>query len=218
MRRYVFADEAGDFVFNRHARSSRYFILCTVTLDCCDIGHHVLDLRRQLAWEGLPVGGFFHACEDKQVVRDRMFQLLADADLSVEATLLEKSKAQPQTRTSSARFYQYAWFYHFLGIRNRVARGADELFITAASVMQKKKQKAFSMAVSDVADQYYGDRIKWVANHPPSASDPCLQVADYCTWALQRKWERNDTRSYDLIKPKIRHEYDSWAHGAKHYY
>jgi hypothetical protein len=30
----------------------------------------------------------------------------------------------------------------------------------------------------------------------PHMSDPCLQVADYCTWAIQRKWERGDERSH----------------------
>jgi len=25
------------------------------------------------------------------------------------------------------------------------------------------------------------------------------KVADYCAWAIQRKWERDDLRSYELI-------------------
>jgi hypothetical protein len=52
----------------------------------------------------------------------------------------------------------------------------------------------------------------------PAESDPCLQVADYCTWAIQRKWERGDTRSYDLIEDKIESEFDAWEIGANHYY
>jgi hypothetical protein len=31
----------------------------------------------------------------------------------------------------------------------------------------------------------------------------CLQVADYCLWALQRFYERNEDRFLDLIAPKI---------------
>jgi hypothetical protein len=37
-------------------------------------------------------------------------------------------------------------------------------------------------------------------------SEPCLVVADYCTWAIQRKWERNDTRSQILLGDKIASE------------
>jgi hypothetical protein len=52
----------------------------------------------------------------------------------------------------------------------------------------------------------------------PADSDPCLQVADYCTWAIQRKWERDDDRSHLLIAPKLRSEYDVWKSGEVHYY
>lgn len=52
----------------------------------------------------------------------------------------------------------------------------------------------------------------------PAETDPCLQVADYCTWALQRKWERGDERSYELIRAKIRSEYDVWKTGTTYYY
>ncbi|HEY5286242.1 MAG TPA: hypothetical protein VIJ50_03970 [Solirubrobacteraceae bacterium] len=37
-------------------------------------------------------------------------------------------------------------------------------------------------------------------------SEPCLVVADYCTWAIQRRWEREDQRSHELIADKIASE------------
>ena len=49
-------------------------------------------------------------------------------------------------------------------------------------------------------------------------SDPCLQIADYCTWAIQRKWEGNDPRSHVLIADKIRSEFDVWQRGTTYYY
>lgn len=52
----------------------------------------------------------------------------------------------------------------------------------------------------------------------PAASDPCLQVADYCSWALQRKWEVADLRSYNLIAPKVQSEFDLFAAGKTTYY
>jgi len=47
---------------------------------------------------------------------------------------------------------------------------------------------------------------------------PIRACTDYCTWAIQRKWERNDSRSYGLIKQRITYEYDLWAHGRRNYY
>jgi hypothetical protein len=91
------------------------------------------------------------------------------------------------------------------------------VLITAASIGTKKGQGVFTDAVNDVVQQHLR-RDQWAAHFCSSASDPCLQVADYCTWAIQRKWERDDERSYELIKDRISYEYDLWSHGTKHYY
>ncbi|MEN9873570.1 MAG: hypothetical protein RL186_467, partial [Pseudomonadota bacterium] len=43
---FIFADEAGCFAFNRNENVSRYFILCTVSMNNCDVGTDLLELRR----------------------------------------------------------------------------------------------------------------------------------------------------------------------------
>lgn len=49
--RYLFADEAGCFTFEKKQNVSRYFILCTITMETCDVAHDLHKLRRQLVWE-----------------------------------------------------------------------------------------------------------------------------------------------------------------------
>jgi hypothetical protein len=216
-RLHIFADEAGDFTFARNGRASRYFIVCTVAMHSCGIANDLLALRRNLAWKKAPLGSYFHAAEDKQAVRDEVFSLIGAHGVNIYATIMEESKAQLQVRISESRFYKYGWLYLLLyGTRMAATQGTD-LLITAASIETKAKQGAFTAAVNDVVQQTMR-HTKWVTHFCPSQTDPCLQVADYCTWAIQRKWERNDTRSYDLIKPLIRYEYDLWQRGATHYY
>jgi hypothetical protein len=216
-RRFIFADEAGDFTFARGSNISRFFVVCTIMMDTCEAGDDLLALRRRLAWKRAPLGDYFHASEDKQEIRDEVFRLIQDCDFTVQATIMEKSKAQPQVRTDHPTFYKYGWFYHFKhGLASRIRRN-DELLITAASVKTKKAQGAFTNAVNDVIQQHI-DRSQWRTSFCPCGCDPCLQVADYCTWAIQRKWERTDARAYNLIKDRITHEYDLWDHGTKHYY
>lgn len=92
------------------------------------------------------------------------------------------------------------------------------LLLTGASIGGTKARKAaFHKAIDEVVSQVL-PLVKVQTAFWPAASDPCLQVADYCTWAIQRKWERADLRSYDLIKRKIRSEYDLWRIGTIHYY
>ena len=49
-------------------------------------------------------------------------------------------------------------------------------------------------------------------------SNKNAQIADYCCWAIYRKWEKGDLRSHDLIKNKIRSEFDMFAKGNIKYY
>ena len=76
-RRYVFADESGDFVFANTRSASRYFIVCTVEMDSCDVGTELLALRRKLIWDGAPLRDFFHETNDAQIVRDAVFNCIA---------------------------------------------------------------------------------------------------------------------------------------------
>jgi hypothetical protein len=55
----------------------------------------------------------------------------------------------------------------------------------------------------------------------PCHADPCLQVADFCAWAIQRKWESKDKwdiRSFDLIKDRVTYEYDLFRPGNENFY
>jgi hypothetical protein len=106
-RHFIFADEAGDFEFSRKPNVSRYFILATVNMDSCKVGDELIALRRELAWEGYELGEYFHATTDKQAVRDRVYETICSHDFTVQATIMEKSKAYPQVRSSRPRFYQY---------------------------------------------------------------------------------------------------------------
>lgn len=216
-RLYIFADEAGDFAFTHNPEASRYFILCTVSMHSCDVANELLALRRELAWRGLPLGRYFHAATDKQAVRDAVFDVICRHDYLTQVTIMEKSKAQPQVRRSRPRFYKYGWYYHFKYGTQNVIRSASELLVTAASIGTKKERASFTGAIDDVMHQTVR-RIKWATDFWPASSDPCLQVADYCAWGIQRKWERGDARSYDLIRDRITYEYDLWEHGEQHYY
>jgi hypothetical protein len=129
-RLFVFADEAGNFNFSRREGASKYFIVCTIACDTCEqLGSGLLALRRRLTWEEAPIGEYFHASEDKQAIRDAVFEELQKHDFSIQATILEKSKAYPHVRVTDQRFYQYGWYYHFRDVAPQIAQNHTELLI-----------------------------------------------------------------------------------------
>jgi hypothetical protein len=220
--KFIFADEAGCFTFKRAPGASKYFYLCTLTTHDCALANDLLNVRRDLAINGDSERDKLHATSDLQATRDRVFEILSKHEFRGDATLLEKSKAQPQTRTDDATFYRYAWFYHFNFVGPILLRGLKEkekLLITASALGHKKTRAAFKLAVNNVLQQTAA-RDRWECCFMESSKDPLLWAADYCAWAIQRKWESGgvDKRSHELITSKISTEYDLWSGGKKHYY
>jgi hypothetical protein len=64
----------------------------------------------------------------------------------------------------------------------------------------------------------FTSRDKWEICFMDSVLDPMLWAADYCAWAVQRKWGVNDDRSHKLIAHAIQTEFDLWKFGDKRYY
>ena len=69
MRTYLYADESGNLDFSMNDGASRYFILTTVALNSHAIVADLLDLRRELAWEGVELPQGFHAVNNKRSPR-----------------------------------------------------------------------------------------------------------------------------------------------------
>ena len=208
MRQYVYADESGNFDFSNGSGASRYFILTSVTVADHAIESSLLELRRELAWNGEPLAAGFHATNDKRQVRDQVFAALARHEFRVDATILEKRKADPSRRTQT-RFYSLAWYFHLNGLLPALVSLSDELLVVAAAIGTQDTQSDFYATVSSARAAHSSSMLvqpaMWTA-----ATSPLLQVADYCAWAVQRKWERSDTRAYRLIQDKVASEFDAF--------
>lgn len=215
---HVYGDEGGDLVFKPPGGGvSRYFLIGTITLgDDCSVGDRLLALRRKIAWEGLTLDEF-HAANDKQHVRDRVFDLLSEADFRFDVTILDKRKAYEDVRSDPLYFYKLAWFLHLKYVAPRIVRPADDLMVIASSLQINKKKILVANAVRDVVLQV-SPTATFRTGFVPAISDPCLQIADYMVWAVQRKYELGDPRSYKLIGNKIATEFQPFISGTKVHY
>jgi len=218
-RVHLFTDEAGNFDFSRKPGASRFYILTTVAFP---EGHDALAtslraLRFELAWEGVDFRREFHATDDTVYVRDRVFEVLAAHDFRVDAAILEKAKARPAMRRSDEGFYQNAWYFHLRHLLPGLRRDpGDELHVVAASMGTGRRRGAFMTAVESAvrASAAGAARVAFW----PAATDACLQAADYCAWAIQRRWERGDEGPYRLIQSQIGQEYEQFQGGGRSFY
>lgn len=217
-RLHVFADESGNFDFSVKKGASRFFILTTVTVaDCHTLAADLRELRYELAWAGNEVEAF-HAMEDRLEIKRLVFERIVKHELRIDATILEKRKAMARLRTEDSTFYRYAWFYHLKHLLPRIGAKSVETLVVAASVGTYSRRASFRDALRVVADQLGSPRQALRTAHWQAASDPCLQVADYCSWAMQRKWEQGDDRAFRLIEPLVATEFDLFARGNTYHY
>ena len=127
-------------------------------------------------------------------------------------------KTHPKRQERRA-FYGLVFRGLALGILRRIGKADelrdDTLHIFAASFELRGKKDAFIAGLKSVlADE----NIKYFLHFHPANSHHMLQVSDYIAWAIFRKYERGDDRSYKLISNKLRSEFPLFRYGTTEFY
>jgi hypothetical protein len=207
----IWGDEAGNLDFG--ATGSRYFIICTIVVDDQSLARDLLSLRQDLVRRNVAeLDEGFHATKDVQAVRDEVFALLTGRAIRADATLFLKSKTLARIRARPDfidYFCKLAWFYHHRHVLPAVVPAGVAPFIAVATLETKKRRQLHAQALREVMNQCLGRRPHTCA-HWTAASHPCLQAADYYTWAVQRWFEGKDSRSWNLVQNQFQTTYKIW--------
>jgi hypothetical protein len=219
-RCYLFADESGNLDFSRSRGATPYFAVGTMLVRGDDaveaLRTDLLKLQTELGWSGIDQFNGFHASEDAQAVRDEVLEVLRRHPVTLDVTLLEKSKTQPHLRATDVEFFRLAWARH-LSTLPSVAGAADELMVAVAAVGTRKTRAAFRAAAhSAVTETALHDNPRIVFT--PAAADPALQAADYLLWAAVRDRVQGDGRALAVVQDRVRSLVDVFAHSDRHYY
>jgi len=215
---YVFLDEAGDFNFS--VSGTKFFMITAIAkARPFFLDDPISSLKYDLIEAGLDIE-YFHASEDRQAVRDQLFAIVSNnlRDFRIDSLIVEKRKTGPALQVLE-RFYPKMIGYlirYVLEPRN--LRDYAEVIVITDSIPVSRKREAVEKAVKQTLSRMLPVGTKYRILHHASKSCVSLQVADYCSWAIFRKWERGDLRSYDLIRGGIRSEFDIFKTGNRHYY
>lgn len=174
----------------------------------------------------------FHAKDDLPEVRREVFKLLIKRDFRFYAVVRDKSviaekvlahnKLKPTYRYHPNQLYDRCVSDLF---KERLHQG-ESFKIFFARRGTKDRTEALNRAIEAARSAFYQ---KWgITGSAPIEilegdcnTTVCLQVADYCLWALQRFYVRDEERFLDLISPKIGllHDRDDTREsGAGRYY
>ena len=210
---YVFLDEPGNLDFS--PKGTRYFILAGLAKERpFHAFRELTNLKYDLVERGLGLE-YFHAAEDTQATRNDVFDIIEKnlVGVAVDSIILEKQKVAASFRAEE-HFYPRVLATLLREILNQysLADFAEVIVFTDILPIQRKRG-AVEKGVKLVLAAMLPASVRYRVLHHASKSNLDLQIADYCTWAIYRKWNTQDSRSYRRIQAAVRIEWDVLATG-----
>ncbi len=231
-KRYYFVDEAGDLtLFNKRGRvligqegCSSYFILGLVHIvEPHEVRNKLDNLREQILSDpylkDIPsvhskTKLSFHAKDDCPEVRREVYKLISSLDIKVycivrrKMSILEDVKKQNQ-RDKTWRYSQNKIYDSCVKrvFKDRL-HSAEENHVTFARRGKSDRNKTLfnellkaTTNFEKTSGKVVSSSHKVASNYP--SNEPCLQIIDYCLWALQRLYERYEGRYFNYLKEKF---------------
>lgn len=185
---YAYLDEAGDLNFK--GNGSKYFIMtcvhCERPFKAC---HELLDLRYDMLESG-DLAGYFHASEDRIVVREKVFGVILDhlSEFRVWSAIIDKATLDPDV--TPREVYQLA--FETLFSLPAEEDGRNYRLILTDDLPKATRKGDIKGALKGIVKKWSGENSRYRLIHQRSEGDFNLQIADYFCWALYRKEERGD--------------------------
>jgi hypothetical protein len=216
---YVFIDVSGNYDFS--LKGTKYVVL--TSLICSDVSPGILEvykLRHSIIEQGVNIE-YFHASEDRQIVRDQVFNIINGlTNIRIDSLIIEKCMTAPSLRPLN-RFYprmvEYLLKYPF----NPKGIDIDKyekvfIFIDRESSRASDRDaliKALKISLAGLLRS-----VPYTICMHSSASHPYLQIVDYCSWAIYVKHEKSEIRPYKKIYKLIKSEFSIFTSGVKKWY
>ena len=220
---YVFIDESGNFHF--HQEGTGHFLLTVLsTTSPALIAAPLLQLRYELlpnyaCGQSVEEEGYFHASEDRQNVRDRVFSVLSELKdhLRVDSVIAQKNRTNPKLQQDEVRFYRVLGEAALKYVFGRPSTHEYEnIVLVFSSIFNRHKRGILKQAFKSLIKQQA--HLPYALYFHGSKFDLCSQAADYFGWAIYRKWESGDTRSYKQIQHVVKSEFPIFERGWGEYY
>ncbi len=217
---YVFIDVSGNYDFS--IKGTKYLVL--TSLICTDVNPGVLELhtlKHKIIDSGIDLE-YFHASEDRQTVRDGVFDIISHLNhIRIDSLIVDKSKTAPSLRPPK-RFYptmveNLLKKYPFDPRGIDVSR-FDKVFIFVDRESSRANERDAIIKAMKLSLARHLVNVPYVICMHPSISHPYLQIVDYCSWAIYVKNEKDERRPYNKISELVTSEFHIFASGGIQWY
>ena len=205
---YIFLDEAGNLDFSKNG--TKYFVLGGITKER---PFHAYKELTEFKYDQVERGTaleYFHASENAQAVRNGVFDIIERnlAGVAVDAIIVEKQKVDATLRAEEQFFPRVLGALLQEILNSYRLEDFAEVIVFTDSLPVQRKRAAVEKGVKMKLAAMLPASVRYRVLHHASKSNMDLQVADYCTWAIYRKWNGNDDRSFRRVQAAVRREWD----------
>ena len=215
---YVFLDEGGNFDFTE--RGSHYYTFTSVVMLRPFSFYSELDKYKYDVIEFGKDIEKFHCAEDNQHVRERVFDVIKQnlSNIRIDSVIVRKCKTGPALRPPEKFYPKMLTYLLRYVIEPLDFQRIDEIIVITDNLPTKRNKRLFEKTIKSQLSNALSDEASYRIIHHASNSHYGLQIADYCNWAIMRKWETGDSEHCDVIEPAIRSEFDIFISGRTKYY
>ena len=214
---FIFFDESGHMNFSPKTSTHVVIVARNITNSSKRIMEKYWQLRHDLYIQPPEDTGIrgkyqnrrFHASDDPQEVRNKVFDLICKHLhlLQVQALVLDKDDVFKESRSEE---WLYGKVYYYLVrtilTRSKWFEGIEGVRFLIDHTQDKRLRQATVGGIRR-AEAETGAQFRSIIFHATSHAHPFLQLADYFCWAIYRKYELEDMRSYDLVDEAIENEW-----------
>lgn len=200
---YILLDESGDLGFSVNKRSSKYFIVSAIITDNKRrLEKIVKNVHRGLSRKYMKVG-VLHAYQEKAVDRQRLLKRLNNLQCDIMAIILDKEKVHRKHHDAKSELYNSTTSILLDKLFKKQPNILSSPIILIASQRETNRflNENFRKYIVDQVNDSYKVDIQVQISTP--YAEKSLQVVDFVSWALYRKYENSDDSYYNIIKDKI---------------
>lgn len=216
-------DEAGDPIFyNRYGQiivgkggCSKILLVGFIkTTNPEKLRKEILKLRNEIAkdsyFQGVPsmikTLQAFHAKNDIPEIREKVYKLIAQLEFTAEFIVARKKEEIFKKRHNSKEniFYDDLIAKLFENKLHKAGKNIIYFAVRGSKTRQIPLNDAIQTAILTFEKKWKTKVSSEISIFPQTPSgEPCLQIADYMNWAVQRAFQKKEDRYVKFIQDKI---------------
>src|SRR3989338_2299031 len=200
---YILLDESGDLGFSFKKGSSKFFIVTIIFTESKRSLEKIARRVHKTLRKKYKKVGVLHAYTETPITRQRLLKDLAKTDCGILLVVLNKKKVFTKLQDEKSVLYNYVTNILLERLMNKKPIPIDKPITLIAAQRETNKflNENFKSYLSKQINNNHKISLKIEIATP--AEEKSLQVVDFASWAIFRKYEFGDDSYYNLVKVRI---------------